>query len=69
MLSFVVKFGLCTNDTDFCLKDYIQYSSFLDSNLCSYEEVLHPMGFKAISISDNDLAVLPRKVCIDGCSS
>ena len=32
-------------------------------NLCSYEEVLHTMGHRAVSIVDNDLAILPRKVC------
>ncbi|KAF5466153.1 hypothetical protein F2P56_016105 [Juglans regia] len=32
-----------------------------DLNLCSYEEVLHPMGFKAISIVDNELAIRPRQ--------
>ncbi|PRQ46013.1 putative methyl halide transferase [Rosa chinensis] len=30
-------------------------------SVSDYEEVLHPMGFKAISILDNHLAVLPRK--------
>ncbi|KAL6223681.1 hypothetical protein ACLB2K_002540 [Fragaria x ananassa] len=30
-------------------------------SVSDYEEVLHPMGFKAISILDNDLAVKPRK--------
>ena len=32
-------------------------------NLCSYEEVLLPMGFRAVSIVDNELAIGPRKVC------
>ncbi|XP_010101337.2 probable thiol methyltransferase 2 isoform X2 [Morus notabilis] len=30
-------------------------------SVSDYEEVLHPMGFKAISITDNELAVGPRK--------
>ncbi|KAF8364821.1 hypothetical protein HHK36_033203 [Tetracentron sinense] len=30
-------------------------------SVADYEEVLHPMGFKAISIVDNDLAIGPRK--------
>lgn len=30
--------------------------------LCSYEEVLHPIGFKAIYIVENKLAIPPRKV-------
>lgn len=30
--------------------------------MCSYEEVLNPLGFKQISIEDNELAVKPRKV-------
>lgn len=28
-----------------------------------YEEVLHPVGFRAVSILDNELAIGPRKVC------
>ncbi|KAK9288702.1 hypothetical protein L1049_017165 [Liquidambar formosana] len=30
-------------------------------SIIDYEEVLHPMGFKAISIMDNELAIGPRK--------
>ncbi|KAL6971853.1 putative thiol methyltransferase 2 [Sarracenia purpurea var. burkii] len=30
-------------------------------SIADYEEVLHPMGFKAVSIVENDLAVGPRK--------
>ncbi|KAJ4959321.1 hypothetical protein NE237_026432 [Protea cynaroides] len=30
-------------------------------SVADYEEVLHPMGFKAISIVDNELAIGPRK--------
>ncbi|OWM84793.1 probable thiol methyltransferase 2 [Punica granatum] len=30
-------------------------------SVSDYEEVLHPMGFKAISIVDNELAIGPRK--------
>lgn len=30
-------------------------------SVSDYEELLHPMGFKAISIMDNELAVGPRK--------
>lgn len=32
-------------------------------DVCSYEEVLHPIGFRAISILENELAIGPRKVC------
>ena len=28
----------------------------------SYEEALHPMGFKAVTIADNELAIEARKV-------
>lgn len=38
-------------------------SNINNLNLCSYEEVLHPMGFKAVSIVDNEMAIGPRKVC------
>lgn len=31
----------------------------------SYEDVLHPLGFKAVLINDNELAVPPRKVNIE----
>ncbi|XXG44574.1 hypothetical protein AAC387_Pa01g4338 [Persea americana] len=31
------------------------------ASLADYEEVLHPMGFEAISVIDNELAVGPRK--------
>jgi SAM-dependent methyltransferase len=34
-----------------------------DNNLADYEEVLNPLGFKAISIEDNELSVEQRKVC------
>lgn len=64
-LSFIPRFGACTYDTDFCLQEYTHYSFLFVILMCSYEEVLHPMGFKAISILDNDLAVKPRKVCIE----
>ncbi|KAG6732932.1 hypothetical protein I3843_01G194300 [Carya illinoinensis] len=30
-------------------------------SVSDYEEVLHPMGFKAISIVDNELAIRPRQ--------
>ncbi|XP_043721549.1 probable thiol methyltransferase 2 [Telopea speciosissima] len=30
-------------------------------SVADYEEVLHPMGFRAISIEDNELAIEPRK--------
>ncbi|KAK1270373.1 putative thiol methyltransferase 2 [Acorus gramineus] len=30
-------------------------------SLDTYEEVLHPMGFRAISVEDNELAIGPRK--------
>ncbi|KAG9446860.1 hypothetical protein H6P81_012988 [Aristolochia fimbriata] len=30
-------------------------------SVADYEEVLHPMGFKAVSVVDNELAVMPRK--------
>ncbi|KAJ3678123.1 hypothetical protein LUZ60_001926 [Juncus effusus] len=32
-----------------------------DNNLADYEEVLNPLGFKAISIEDNELSVEQRK--------
>ncbi|CAH9083353.1 unnamed protein product [Cuscuta epithymum] len=30
-------------------------------SVADYEEVLHPPGFKAVYLSDNDLAIAPRK--------
>ncbi|XAR64537.1 Thiol S-methyltransferase [Bertholletia excelsa] len=32
-------------------------------SVAAYEEVLHPIGFKTVSIVENELAVAPRKVC------
>jgi hypothetical protein len=37
-------------------------SNINNLNVCSYEEALHPMGFKAVSIVDNEMAIGPRKV-------
>ncbi|KAF5950446.1 hypothetical protein HYC85_012439 [Camellia sinensis] len=34
---------------------------------CSYEEFLNPIGFKAVSIVDNELAIAPRKWKVGGC--
>ena len=37
--------------------------------LCSYEEALRPLGFHAVSIVDNELAVDRRKVvCLRSCA-
>lgn len=36
--------------------------------MCSYEEVLSPVGFKALSIEDNEFAVGPRKVLTIYCN-
>ncbi|KAI8536236.1 hypothetical protein RHMOL_Rhmol10G0240600 [Rhododendron molle] len=40
---------------------YSALKPLLLSIKCSYEEVLHPLGFKAVSIVENDLAIGVRK--------
>lgn len=44
----------------FPISDHVGGPPFKVS-ISDYEEVLHPMGFKAISIVDNELAIGPRK--------
>ena len=48
---------------DVCLHLQLFFFKLTNLNLCSYEEVLLPMGFRAVSIVDNELAIGPRKVC------
>lgn len=57
---FIYKFRTPYKDSFILVKKIITHL-----HLYSYEEVLHPLGFRATAIVDNELAIEPRKVCED----